>query len=310
MWTPLPAGMTKRYRGRFAPSPTGPLHFGSLIAAVASYLQARQNGGQWLVRIEDIDPPREVPGASDSILRTLEAHGFEWDEAVSYQSQRSEFYEDALDKLQQMDLLFACACSRKEITKQTPDGIYPGTCRQGVPAGRHARSWRVRSDARDIRFNDAIQGDIHCALSTEVGDFVLKRADGLYAYQLAVAIDDAAQGMTEVVRGVDLLSCTSQQIYLHQLLGYTSPQYIHHPVATNAQGQKLSKQNQAPALDGANPVTHLWHALTFLGQSPPTELQKSALPAIWAWAFEHWQLSNIPHTTGRQVEENGQLSDR
>ncbi len=302
--------MTKRYRGRFAPSPTGPLHFGSLIAAVASYLQARQHGGEWLVRIEDIDPPREVPGASASILRTLERYGFEWDQVVSYQSQRSELYENALQQLQEMDVLFACACSRKEIAKQTPNGIYPGTCRQGLPAGRHARSWRVRSDARDIRFNDAIQGEIQCALATEVGDFVLKRADGLYAYQLAVAIDDAVQGITEVVRGVDLLSCTPQQIYLHQLLGYTSPQYIHHPVATNAQGQKLSKQNQAPALDCTNPVAHLWQALTFLGQAPPPELEKSTLPELWTWAIKHWQLANIPHLTGRQVEENGRLSDR
>jgi len=302
--------MTDTYRGRFAPSPTGPLHFGSLIAAVASYLQARHHLGEWLVRIEDIDPPREVPGASSSILHALEAFGFEWDQEVTFQSQRSDIYDDALARLDQNGYLFACACSRREIAKQTSDGIYPGTCRQGLPKGRQARSWRVRCDTRVIRFHDTIQGDIHCEIGKEVGDFVLMRADGLYAYQLAAAADDALQGMTEVVRGVDLLDSTAQQIYLQQLLGYPSPLYTHHPVAVNQQGQKFSKQNQARALDIRKPGPQLWHALEFLGQQPPSEMQNAGLPEIWTWARSGWDMTKIPRVRERQVEEAGQLSDQ
>lgn len=302
--------MTKTYRGRFAPSPTGPLHFGSLIAATASYLQARTQDGEWLVRIEDIDPPREVPGASDSILQTLDHFGFEWDQGITYQSQRHHLYDQALQQLENKGQLFVCACSRKDIAELSPSGIYPGTCRQGIPVGREARSWRVRCGHHVIQFNDAIQGQIQCDLASEVGDFVLKKVDGLFAYQLAVAVDDALQGITEVVRGVDLLGCTAQQIYLHQQLGYQSPRYIHHPVAVNDLGQKLSKQNLAPALDTSSPAVLLWRTLQFLGQLPPNELQLANLTELWAWAFEYWHLSKIPQVAARQVEENGELSDR
>lgn len=215
--------MTELYRGRFAPSPTGPLHFGSLVAAVASYLQARRHAGQWWLRIEDIDPPREVPGASESIVRTLAQFGFEWHGEVVYQSQRSEIYQTALAQLQQDGLLYPCACSRKDIALRSPSGVYPGTCREGLAKGQQPRSWRVRCDERVIRFIDGIQGDIQCALSREIGDYVLERADGLLAYHLAVGVDDAQQGMTEVVRGADLLASTAQQIYYNSYLAIPAP---------------------------------------------------------------------------------------
>ena len=302
--------MTKPYRGRFAPSPTGPLHFGSLVAAVASYLQARRQGGEWWLRIEDIDPPREVPGASESIIRTLAQFGFEWTGEVVYQSQRSEVYQAALEQLQQDGQVYPCACSRKDIALQSPTGIYPGTCRQGLVDGQHTRSWRVRCDERVIHFRDGIQGDIRCELAREVGDYVLKRADGLLAYHLAVAVDDALQGMTEVVRGVDLLACTAQQIYLHQLLGYRSPDYLHHPIAHNAQGQKLSKQNQATPIDPARAVPQLWQALRFLGQSPPADLRHSGLSELWQWAQSHWEPAAIPRFQQQRIDDIGPLTDK
>lgn len=302
--------MSDRYRGRFAPSPTGPLHFGSLVAAVTSYLQARHQHGEWLLRIEDIDPPREIPGASDDIVRTLDNFGFEWDGEIVYQSQRSELYNAALAQLAQQNKLFACTCSRKVIAKQNSQGVYPGTCRHKLVPTHGTYSWRIRCDDRDIKFRDGLQGEISCALCREVGDFVLKRADGFFAYHLAVTIDDVQQGITEVVRGCDLLNCTAQQIYLQQLLGYSSPRYLHHPIALNAQGQKLSKQNQAPALDTQRPLPQLWQALVFLQQSPPVELKGSSLADLWQWAIEHWQLSHVPHISGKAIEEIPQMSDK
>jgi glutamyl-Q tRNA(Asp) synthetase len=302
--------MTNPYRGRFAPSPTGPLHFGSLVAAVASYLQARRQEGEWWLRIEDIDPPREVPGASDTIIRTLSLFGFEWTGEVIYQSRRREFYQAALEQLRLEGRLYPCACSRKDIALHSPEGIYPGTCRHGMTDGEHTRSWRLRCDERVIRFTDGIQGEIHCELAREVGDFVLKRADGLLAYHLAVAVDDALQGMTEVVRGVDLLACTAQQIYLHQLLGHPSPDYLHHPIAQNAQGQKLSKQNLATPLDTTQPVPQLWQALQFLGQSPPPELRHSRLDELWQWAAPNWRATAIPRIQQQRIEEVGRLTDK
>lgn len=301
--------MIESYRGRFAPSPTGPLHFGSLVAAVASYLQARQQGGQWWLRIEDIDPPREVPGASESIVRTLAQFGFEWHGEVVYQSQRSEIYQGALAQLLRDGLVYPCTCSRKDIALGSPSGVYPGTCRQGLAEGQLPRSWRIRCDARVIRFLDGIQGDIHCALSREIGDYVLKRADGLLAYHLAVAVDDALQGMTEVVRGADLLASTAQQIYLQQLLGYPSPAYLHHPVVLNTQGQKLSKQNLATPIAPEHAVPQIWQALRFLGQSPPPELRRCSLDELWQWAISHWQLAAIPRVAQRPADEIGPLTD-
>lgn len=282
------------YRGRFAPSPTGPLHFGSLIAAVASYCQARSVGGEWLVRIEDIDTPREVSGASDSILRTLERFGFQWDGEIVYQSQRSDRYLEALDSLRDKGLLYPCACSRKEIAKTSKLGIYPGTCRNGLPSGRHARSWRLLTDERKIHFDDAIQGLQSFSLDRDIGDFILKRADGLFAYQLAVAIDDVQQGITEVVRGSDLLDSTPRQIYLQQQLGLTSPGYAHHPIAVDHQGEKLSKQKLAPALGRQDIRTELCRALSFLGQPLRAEFLESDLDSLWKWAIDNWSLQCIP----------------
>lgn len=291
-----PAG----YRGRFAPSPTGPLHIGSLIAAVGSYLEARTRGGEWLVRMEDLDPPREMPGAADGILRTLEAYGFEWEGPVMYQSQRATVYEAALERLRQRDLLYPCACTRKEIADSAVQGVegpvYPGTCRQGLATDKSPRAWRIRVEDRDIGFHDALQGWISQNLARDIGDFVLKRADGYYAYQLAVVVDDAEQGVTHVVRGADLIDSTPRQIYLQQVLDMPTPQYTHLPVAANAEGEKLSKQTRAAALDLNHPVPALWQALVFLGQHPPMALASDSLPALWQWALAHWSLGTVQKT--------------
>ncbi|MCX7184099.1 MAG: tRNA glutamyl-Q(34) synthetase GluQRS [Nitrosospira sp.] len=286
------------YRGRFAPSPTGPLHFGSLVAAVGSYLEARSRQGEWLVRIENLDPPREVAGAAREILATLEALGMEWDGEVIYQSQRNEVYQAALAVLEQQGLLYPCVCSRKEIADSSINGIdgpvYPGTCRGRFPAGRSSTALRVLTHDDSIEFRDALRGPIRQQLASATGDFVLRRADGIYAYQLAVVVDDAAQGVTHVVRGVDLLDSTPRQIYLQQLLGYPTPAYMHLPVVTNAQGEKLSKQTQATAVDVSMPVVQLVAAVRFLGQTPPAELAESNVASFWRWALENWSPQKIP----------------
>ncbi len=301
-----PCGMTHdrntipaNYRGRFAPSPTGPLHFGSLVAAVGSYLEARSRQGEWLVRIENLDPPREVAGAAREILATLEALGMEWDGEVIYQSRRNEVYQAALAALEQQGLLYPCACSRKEIADSSIIGIdgpvYLGTCRGGLPAGkRSSTALRVLTHDDPIEFRDALRGLIRQQLTSATGDFVLRRADGIYAYQLAAVVDDAAQGVTHVVRGVDLLDSTPRQIYLQQLLGYSTPVYMHLPVVTNKQGEKLSKQTQAAAVDVSRPVAQLVEALRFLGQTPPVELIESSIASFWQWALENWQPQKIP----------------
>ncbi len=288
------------YRGRFAPSPTGPLHFGSLVAAVGSYLDARAHGGAWLVRMEDVDTPRNVPGAADDILATLEAYGFAWDGPVLWQSSRFAAYAEALARLVDAGLAYGCACSRKEIAdsavRPAIDGglAYPGTCRNGVPPGRSARAWRLRVDDAELAFADRIQGRIVQHLESDVGDFVLRRADGLFAYQLAVTVDDAFQGITDVVRGADLLASTPRQIALQRALGYPALRYAHLPVAANAAGEKLSKQTLAPALSRAAPGPTLVAALRFLAQPVPAGLERAPLAEIWAWARAHWQLSAIP----------------
>lgn len=292
------------YRGRFAPSPSGPLHFGSLVAAVGSFLEAHRHQGQWLVRMEDVDQPRTVPGAADAILRTLEAYGFAWEGPVLYQSQRLEAYAEALARLKASGDAYPCACSRKEISDSgsghSIDGapLYPGTCRDGLPPGRQPRAWRLRVPEREVAFVDLVQGAVCQNLAREVGDFILLRADGQYAYQLAVVVDDALQGVTQVVRGADLLDSTARQIWLQERLGVAPVTYAHLPVATNAHGEKLSKQTRAPALDDARPVPALWEALAFLGQRPPAELRQGALAELWAWAKEHWDLGNVPRKRG------------
>lgn len=291
------------YIGRFAPSPTGPLHFGSLIAAAASYLDARHHGGRWLLRMEDLDPPREEPGAADRILRTLEAFGFEWDGPVVLQSRRNEAYREALETLRARSLAYPCACTRREIAAAGLTGsegpVYPGTCRDGLPPGRRGRSIRVLTAGARIHFEDRLQGPREQALERDIGDFVLQRADGFWAYQLAVVVDDAWQGVTRIVRGSDLLDSTPRQIYLQRLLGFPQPAYAHFPVAIGPDGGKLSKQS------GARPVradtATLWQALDFLRQQPPAELRRAELAELRTWACRHWNPAPLRGETGRPV---------
>ncbi len=281
------------YIGRFAPSPTGPLHFGSLLAALASYLDARAAGGRWLVRMEDLDPPREMPGAADGILRTLEAYGLGWDGEVIYQSRRQAAYEAALAQLASQGDIFWCRCSRTEIARLSPTGLYPGTCRAHGSA-RPDAAIRLKVDQADIQFEDRVFGAQQEALARSVGDFVLKRRDGLYAYQLAVVVDDAEQGVSEVVRGADLLDNTARQIFLQQCLGLSTPRYAHLPLAVNAQGEKLSKQTFALALPRTSVEEPMHRALATLGQCPPAELALAPAPEQLAWAQAHWDLARVP----------------
>jgi glutamyl-Q tRNA(Asp) synthetase len=298
-----------RYRGRFAPSPTGGLHFGSLVAAVGSYLEAKRHGGQWLLRMEDLDTPREQPGAADAILRTLDACGMGWDGDIMYQSRRGEAYRSALAQLEARGLVYPCGCSRREIAdsisgfaptygrseREAQDGalVYPGTCRAGPAPGKAARAVRLRVNGSAIEFEDALQGPIRQDLAAEVGDFVLLRADGLFAYQLAVVVDDGEQGITDVVRGADLLASAPRQIYLQRLLGLPAPRYLHLPAAVNAAGEKLSKQTLAPQVDACDPVPALARVMDFLGQAPPAPLVRASLAEFWYWAFAHWDAQHI-----------------
>ena len=289
---------TPRYRGRFAPSPTGPLHLGSLLAAAGSYLQAKANNGLWLVRIENIDPPREVPGATDDILRTLEAYGLYWDESVLQQSTRDSAYADVLSQLRGQDQLYPCRCSRKQIGEHARIGvagpIYPDFCRELKPDYTAPYSLRLRTEETVIQFDDPVFGPLQQNIHHEIGDFVLQRADGLYNYQLAVVVDDAFQGITEVVRGHDLYGLTPAQIYLQQQLGYATPAYVHLPLLVTDNGQKLSKQNGARAIDKSRPIPTLMQILALLGQQPPAELSQASVEEFWQWAISHWQLSQVP----------------
>ncbi len=277
------------YVGRFAPSPTGPLHFGSLVAALASWLDARSASGRWLVRMEDLDRPRVIPGAADAILRQLEAFGLEWHGPVVYQSARLDLYRDSLRNLETH--CYPCACTRKELEDSglALDGsrIYPGTCRGGLAPGKAPRAVRVQTDAAPLRFMDRVQGEMEQSVEREVGDFVLRRADGIVAYQLAVVVDDAAQGVTDVVRGADLLDSTARQIALQRLLGYATPRYLHTPVATNNAGEKLSKQSRAADAGPAD----LPRALEFLGIETPEGLASKELRE---WATGKWEPASVP----------------
>lgn len=292
-----------QYRGRFAPSPTGPLHFGSLVAAIASYLDAKANHGAWLVRIEDVDTPRTVRGAADDILRCLEGFGLEWDGEVIFQSQRTSQYHAALALLEASGHTYPCACTRREIADSGVLGIdgpvYPGVCRNGLPAGRSARSTRVHTAGSSITFDDDIQGVITQDLAREAGDFVVSRADGLAAYQLAVVVDDATQGITNVVRGADLLDSTPRQIHLQQLLGHVTPRYAHVPVAVNAQGEKLSKQTYAPAALAERAAEYWVEVLTFLGQFVVEGLPRASIREIRLHAIANWRLEAVPKTRTR-----------
>ncbi|NHA14545.1 tRNA glutamyl-Q(34) synthetase GluQRS [Thioalkalivibrio sp. XN279] len=283
------------YRGRFAPSPTGPLHFGSLLAAAGSWLDARAAGGRWLLRIEDIDPPREPPGAADEILRTLEAFELHWDETVLYQGRRREAFDAALLALRDAGWVYPCGCSRKDIEAanralgRTGARTYPGTCRSGVQAPRRSRVLRVRTTPEPTGMHDRLQGAFQQQLELEVGDFVVRRREGYIAYQLAVVVDDAAQGVTDVVRGVDLLDSTPRQLWLQRLLGLPVPRYMHLPVVAAPDGQKLSKQTGAEALDPRRAGVLAWRVLQCLAQAPPPELKGAPPGELWAWGAAHWR---------------------
>ena len=290
--------MTADYRGRFAPSPTGPLHFGSLVAAVASYLDARANHGAWLVRIEDVDETRTVAGAADDILHTLEGMGFAWDGEVRYQSQRKQRYQDAIAGLLTTGIAYPCACSRSEIARVAKQGaegyIYPGTCRNGLPPGKQGHSIRLRTQAGPIQYQDRVLGAQSQDIESEVGDFVIRRTDGFTAYQLAVVLDDADQQITQVVRGADLLSSTPRQIYLQRLLGLETPGYAHIPLVLDQQGNKLSKQDAAHPVSLNCPLTSLLDAWRFLSQAPLPE-RPAGLEDFWTWAIPNWKLENLIH---------------
>ena len=290
-----------KYIGRFAPSPTGPLHFGSLIAAVASYLDARAHGGRWLVRIEDVDTTRCKPRFADEILATLTAFGLNWDGEVMVQSDRTLQYQVALDQLAEKHLTYACACSRKEIADSAIAGIegpvYPGTCRD-VTFPSQGNAIRVHTIPGEICFADRVQGQCCQRLDADIGDFILRRRDGLAAYQLAVVVDDADQGITHIVRGADLLDSTARQIYLQQLLALPTPTYLHIPVITNAAGQKLSKQTLAPAITSADACNLLRDALNHLGQSLPNPYP--ATSTAWlAAAARRWNVDASPRQRSR-----------
>lgn len=292
--------------GRFAPSPTGALHLGSLVAAVGSYGAAKRAGGQWLLRMEDLDTPRVVKGMADDILRTLETLGFAWDGEIMWQSRRTEAYQAALDRLLAAGDAYPCGCSRAEIARvasapHAGDGEvpYPNLCRHGLAAGKEARSYRVKVGAEPITVHDLVMGEQRYDLARICGDFVVKRADGLFAYQLAVVVDDAEQGVTQVVRGSDLLSSSPRQVHLQRLLGYETPVYAHLPLVTAPGGGKLSKRDNAVSLAAGRNLAAdggllLLAALRFLGQHPPVSLEGASGREILAWTADYFDLSLVP----------------
>lgn len=282
-----------RYVGRFAPTPSGYLHFGSLVAALASYLDARAAGGTWLLRMEDIDPPREMPGAQQAIVETLKRYGFVWDGAMLRQSERQAAYDAAIGRLLDAGLAYACTCSRKKL--EAHPGPYPGFCRDTQHDLEDA-AIRLRVPQREYAFVDRVQGEFRQHLGREVGDFVIRRRDGLIAYQLAVVLDDAWQGVTDVVRGADLLDSTPRQLYLQELLGLPQPRYLHLPLIIQPDGHKLGKSFRSPPLQPHEASPLLLRALRALGQRPSEELDGAAPAKILAWAVAHWDAARIPRT--------------
>ncbi len=308
------------YRGRFAPSPTGDLHFGSLIAAVGSYLDARHHRGEWLIRIEDVDTTREVPGSADRIVRALDLFGFEWTGPIIRQSARSERYQIILDELMRSGQAYECSCSRAEIqasqsssssstsSNSPADELrYPGWCRQAVRNPERDRAIRFRVPSGPTCFQDELQGEVCMDVERDVGDFVIRRRDGLYAYQLAVVVDDADQGITHVVRGADLLNSTPRQMLLQSALGFPHPGYAHLPVALAANGSKLSKSAGAMSLDLMHPGYELWRALRFLKQEPPDTLGRASTDEVWEWAIQHWNLDQLRGLRKQVVREADRL---
>jgi len=287
------------YRGRFAPTPSGPLHFGSMIAAIASFCDARSNDGNWYVRIDDIDAPRAVAGVADDILHTLDAFALHWDGRPLCQSTNKDAYHRALHLLRSNGRVFYCACSRKDVSETGipgPQGpVYAGTCRNGLASGRLARSLRLRVDNHTVSgFTDGLQGEVRQDLATEVGDFVVYRSGGMFSYHLACVVDDALLGITDIVRGADLIDCTLRQIFLQRLLGVPTPRYLHLPVATHPDGAKLSKQTHAAPVDPAQASPTIYQALRFLGQQPPTELALWPPQTALEWAVKSWRRKRLP----------------
>lgn len=281
------------YIGRFAPTPSGHLHFGSLVAALASYLDARAVGGRWLLRMEDLDPPREEPGAQAAILKALESYGFEWDGEMVRQSERHDAYDQVINRLFSQGLVYACTCSRKQL--EAYQGIYPGLCRN-AGHGTEDAAIRLRVPELEYHFTDRVQGEFRQHLGREVGDFVIRRRDGLYAYQLAVVLDDAWQGVTDIVRGADLLDSTPRQLYLQELLGLPQPRYLHVPLITQPDGHKLGKSYRSPPLAADQATPLLLRALRALGQQPGLELVDASPRELLAWGIRHWDAGKIPRT--------------
>ncbi|MES0873622.1 tRNA glutamyl-Q(34) synthetase GluQRS [Sinimarinibacterium thermocellulolyticum] len=294
-----------RYRGRFAPTPSGPLHLGSLLTALASWLCARAANGSWLLRIDDLDRERCDPSASAQILRQLEAHGLLWDEAPRYQSAQLDVYAVALRALRDDGKLYACDCSRAQLRERARAGrdgpVYDGRCR-GRRLDFETGAWRLKVAAGERRFEDGWQGSQGCRMPSEIGDFVVRRRDGIPAYQLACVVDEQAQDITEVVRGADLLASTFMQLEVCSALAQTAPRYRHLPVLVTADGRKLSKQTHAPAVDTAAAAHNLWLCLRWLGQAPPQELRRGAVDDVLTWARANWDAARVPSTACIKVE--------
>ena len=279
------------YIGRFAPTPSGHLHFGSLVAALASYLDARSMSGRWLLRMEDLDPPREMPGAQTAILQALERYGFEWDGTLIRQSERHEAYAQVVDKLFSQGLAYACTCSRKQL--EGYNGIYPGFCRNAGHPMENA-AIRLRVPELHYAFTDRVQGMYGQHVGREVGDFIIRRRDGLYAYQLAVVLDDGAQGVTDIVRGADLLDSTPRQLYLQELLGLSQPRYLHVPLIVQPDGHKLGKSYRSPPLTPEQATPLLLRALRALGQTTDDSLAHASPREVLDWGIAHWDAGLIP----------------
>lgn len=283
-----------QYRGRFAPSPTGPLHAGSLYTALASYLDARSRGGLWFLRVDDLDPLRTRADSTEQILRCLESLQLHWDGAVLYQSERLDTYQAALERLRRQGLIYPCTCSRRQLERHSR---YPGTCRQAKPVSPPPHALRIRVPDRTLSIADELQGLLAVRLDQTRGDFIVYRRDGVYAYHLATVLDDAHQGITHIVRGIDLLDVTPEQAYLRTVLQLSPPAHAHIPVLVDRQGQKLSKQSHAPAASTARPSHLLCRLLTLLKQNPPDDLIQETTETVLDWAIRHWDTAPLRGVT-------------